>query len=75
MINDIDLDNIMVDMDKKEKIYINEKKNKNCEKKNTQENNNKLDSESDEEEFKTYVFYDTKEKNKYLFTAHKVSKN
>ena len=77
IINDTDLDNIKIDMDKKEKININKKNNNKSDNKNTQEKDNNLDSESDEEEFKynTYVYYNAKERNKYLFTAHKVSKN
>ena len=77
MQNDTDLDNIPIEKDKKEKMVINKAKNKSNDKIDKQEHNNGFNSESDEEGFKynTYVYYDEKEKNKYLFTAHKLSKN
>ena len=77
MQNDTDLDNIPIEKDKKEKIDINKAKNKNNDKIDKQEHNNSFNSESDEEGFKynIYVYYDEKEKNRYLFTTHKLSKN
>ena len=78
MQNDTDLDNIPIEKDKKEKMVINKAKNKNKDKIEKQEHNNSLNSDSDDEKgfkYNTYVYYDEKEKNKYLFTAHKLSKN
>ena len=77
MQNDTDLDNISIEKDKKERIIINKEKNKNNDKIYKQEHNDSFNSDTDDEGFKynIYKYYDEKEKNKYLFTAHKLSKN
>ena len=58
-------------------MVINKAKNKNNDKIDKQDHNNSFNSDSDDEKgvkYNTYVYNDKKEKNKYLFTAHKLSK-